>query len=198
MTAVSVVFHSDSGTTKILAEGVCEGAASVAGVDATLYEVDRTKIVEGRFEDEPLLAALDAADAIVFGCPTFMGDVSGPMKAFLDSALQRWYGRVWSGKVAGGFTVSSTPSGDKLHCLQSLMMQAMQHGMVWVGLDQSPLNAEALNRLGVYVGVAAQPDYAAPPVGETPVLMPGDRETGVVHGARIARLAQALENTQSR
>ena len=48
--------------------------------------------------------------AIVLGCPTFMGDVSGPMKAFIDATLDRWYPRVWSGKVAGGFTVSSTPA----------------------------------------------------------------------------------------
>ncbi len=193
MTRLAVVVHSDSGTTRTLAEAVREGAASVEGIEATLHEVDRKRIVEGRFEDEALLEALDAVDAIVFGCPTFMGSMSGPMKALLDATLQRWYGRVWSGKVAAGFTVSSTPSGDKLSALNGLMMNAMQHGMVWVGLDQSPLNADHLNRLGFYVGAAAQPDYSAgAAAGEPPPLMPGDRETGVVHGARVARIAHAL------
>lgn len=117
-TRVAVVHHSDAGTTRILAEAVREGAGSVDGVDASLHTIDRTRIVAGRFDDEELLAALDAADAIVFGCPTYMGDVSGPMKAFLDATLQRWYQRAWSGKVAAGFTVSraATSSGRSPAC----------------------------------------------------------------------------------
>ncbi len=186
MVKLAVVYHSDEGTTRILAEGVCEGAGSIEGVDAVLHEVDRRRIVEGSYDNEPQLEALDAADAIVFGCPTFMGDVSGPMKAFLDATLQRWYARAWSGKVAAGFTVSSTPSGDKLHCLSSLVVHAMQHGMIWVGLDESPLNAEGINRLSLYLGAGAQPDYA----GDMPVLQPGDRETGVRHGARVAAVTR--------
>ena len=61
MTTVAVVYHSDSGTTKIMAEGVHEGAASVAGVGATLHAIERGEIVEGRFQNEALLESLDAA-----------------------------------------------------------------------------------------------------------------------------------------
>jgi NAD(P)H dehydrogenase (quinone) len=188
VTTVAVVYHSDAGHTKIMAEAVHEGAALVEGVEAALHEVDRKLIVEGRYENEPLLEALDAADAIIFGCPTYMGDVSGPMKAFLDATLQRWAQRSWSDKVAAGFSVSSTPSGDKLQTLTSLMVCAMQLGMVWVGLDQSPINAEQLNRLSFYVGAAGQADYAGT---DTAIYAP-DRATGVLHGARVARIAHRL------
>ena len=109
MPTVAVGYHSDSGTTKLMAEGVHEGVASVAGVKAQLYVIERSEIIEGHFQNEALLDSLDAADAIIFGCPTFMGDVSGPMKAFLAATLQRWYALAWSGKVAAGFTISGTP-----------------------------------------------------------------------------------------
>jgi NAD(P)H dehydrogenase (quinone) len=39
-------------------------------------------------------------------------------------------------KLAAGFTVSDSPSGDKLGTLQYLFTLAMQHGMVWVGLGE--------------------------------------------------------------
>jgi len=185
---VAVVYHSDGGHTKILAEAVHEGAASVDGTDAQLHAIDRRAIVEGRFADEPLLAALDAADAIVLGCPTYMGGVSGPMKAFVDATLGRWAKRTWSDKLAAGFTVSSTPSGDKLNTLMGLQVAAMQLGMIWVGLDQSPLNPQGLNRLSFYLGVGGQAQYG----GAEVAIDPGDRATGVVFGARIARLANRL------
>ena len=188
MTTVAVVYHSDSGTTKLMAEGVCEGAASVAGVKAELYAIERSQIIEGRLQDETLLESLDAADAIIFGCPTFMGDVSGPMKVFLDATLERWYAGAWSGKVAAGFTVSGTPGGDKLNTLQSLLTSAMQLGMLWVGVDQNPVNREGRNRLGFYLGAAGQPVYGS----QEPRLQDGDRETGVAHGARVAEFAKRL------
>lgn len=188
MAKIAIVFHSDSGTTKILAEGVQEGAASVEGCEASLHEIERQRIIEGRYENPALLEALDAAGAIVLGCPTFMGDVSGPMKVFLDATLERWYPRTWSGKVAAGFTVSSTPAGDKQGCLESLMRGALQHGMIWVGLEQIPLNPDQLNRLSFYVGAAGQAKYG----GEGPEILEGDRETGVLHGRRVAALTARL------
>jgi NAD(P)H dehydrogenase (quinone) len=188
VTKIAVAYHSDSGTTKILAEAVHEGAASVEGVAASLNEIDRGCIVEGHYANDALLDSLDEADAIIFGCPTFMGDVSAPMKAFLDATLSRWSQRTWSGKVAAGFTVSSTPSGDKLSALTSLVMNAMQHGMIWVGLDQTPINPDQLNRLSFYLGVGGQAEYG----GETPAIHAPDRATGVIHGERVARIAQRL------
>jgi NAD(P)H dehydrogenase (quinone) len=188
LTRIAVVYHSQGGHTKILAEAVAEGASSLEGAEGSLHRIEGASIVEGRFADEDLLVRLDAADAIVFGSPTHMGSVSGPFKSFLDGTLHRWYGRSWSNKVAAAFTVSSTPSGDKLTGLLTSYVCAMQHGMIWVGVDQSPLNAEGMNRLGFYVGVGAQADYS----GESPAIDDGDRRTGVQLGARVATITRAL------
>ena len=92
------------------------------------------------------------------------------------------------GKVGAAFTVSSTPSGDKLNALNDLLVFAMQMGMVWVGQAESPLGGTGSNRLGIYVGAAAQPGYEAKP----PALMAGDAEGGALLGARVATLAGRL------
>jgi hypothetical protein len=91
-------------------------------------------------------------------------------------------------KLCAAFTVSSTPSGDKLETLLALAVTALQHGMIWVGVDQSPLDREQPNRLGVYVGAAGQADYAVTPPG----VQGPDLATGERLGARVAKLALRL------
>jgi NAD(P)H dehydrogenase (quinone) len=188
MITVGIVHHSSTGYTRLLADAVAEGVSSVGGAKAERLAIAGADIVEGRYGNDALLGVLDGCDAIVFGTPTYMGSVSAQTKAFLDASLRRWYSRAWSGKVAAGFTVSSTPSGDKLNALTDLMICALQHGMIWVGQDESPMNAEGVNRLGCYLGAVAQPDYAAKP----PALVRGDAASGERLGARVARITAAL------
>ena len=74
-------------------------------------------VVHGDIEDAgqdmaPLLDRAGAADAIVFGAPTYMGGASAPMKAFIDATSKPWYARAWKNKLAGGFTNSGGYSGD--------------------------------------------------------------------------------------
>jgi NAD(P)H dehydrogenase (quinone) len=185
---VAVVYHSATGTTKRMAEAVHAGAAGVEGARAVMLAIESAEIVAGRWKNDALLASLDAADAIVFGCPTFMGGPSAQMKSFLDATVSRWYSRAWANKLAAGFTISSTPSGDKLQTLTALAVTAMQHGMIWVGVDQMPLNPEQLNRLSVYLGAAGQADYSTTPAG----VQAPDLRTGEMLGARVARLAARM------
>ena len=187
MRTVAVVYHSDSGSTKILAEAIHEGAGSLEDVRAELHEIQRADLSDGFYRNEALFNSLDEADAIIFGCPTFMGNVSTPMKAFLEATLQRFSSRAWTDKLASGFTVSGTPSGDKSNTLTSLLVCALQLGMVWVGLDQSPANPDNRNRLGFFLGAAGQADFRT----KGAALHAGDRETGVEHGKRVARLARS-------
>lgn len=188
MTTVGIIHFTSTGYTRMLADAVASGVRDQDGAKAECFEIAGADIVEGRYGNDDVLAALDACDAIIFGTPTYMGSVSAQMKCFVDASLHRWYARTWSGKVAAAFTVSSTPSGDKLNALTDLMTSALQHGMIWVGLDESPINPEGVNRLGFYVGAAAQPDYAA----EAPSLQAGDVETGRRLGARVARVTAQL------
>lgn len=173
MTQIAIVFHSGFGHTKVVAERVKAGAESVPGTLASLIPVEE---IEAHWAD------LEAADAIVFGSPTYMGNVSAPFKAFMDASSKPWYERKWQDKLAAGFTISGSPSGDKLNTLQSLMIFAMQHGMVWIGLADLPQNDEGTNRLGSFAGVMAQAGQVAPEV--EPNL--ADRKSAERLGRRVA------------
>ncbi|HVY70057.1 MAG TPA: flavodoxin family protein [Verrucomicrobiae bacterium] len=156
MTTVSVAYHSGFGHTAKFAEAVARGASAAAGVQVNLVSINGKDIVEGRYQNSDVLAQLDASDAIIFGSPTYMGGPSAQFKAFADALGERWYLRKWLDKVAAGFTVSSGPSGDKLSTLHYFFTLAMQLGMIWAGLPDTPMNDKGINRLSSYSGAMGQ------------------------------------------
>lgn len=182
MATVSVVYFSGSGHTATMAEAVARGAASVAGVKANLVAIQPKEIRDGRWKNEAALAQLDVSDAIVFGTPTYMGGPSAQFKAFADSTSARWAERKWLNKIGAGFTVSGGLSGDKLNTLVYLCIFAMQHGMVWLGQDQTPFNEKGINRLSSYVGAMGQAYDEPPDVAPNEA----DRLTGEALGRRVA------------
>lgn len=140
-----VVYHSGYGHTHRMAEAVAEGAGG------TLLAID----AEGNLSDEAW-AALDAADAIIFGAPTYMGGPSWQFKKFADTSSKPWFADKWKDKVFGGFTNSASINGDKLNTLQYFLLLAGQHGGLWVSLAIKPANVKASkrddpNRMGSYI-----------------------------------------------
>lgn len=180
---VAIVFHSGYGHTLRQAESVRAGAAAVAGVEAKLYPVTEL--------DEAQWAELDAADALIFGSPTYMGSATAKMKEFMETSSKRWYGQVWKDKIAAGFTVSASQNGDKLNTLVELFIFAQQHAMIWVGLGLLPGNNNSqgsvndLNRLGSFSGAMAQAngDQGAD------AMLDSDLKTAEVLGKRVAETA---------
>lgn len=150
---VAIAYHSGFGHTAVVAEAVRAGAEE-AGAGTHLIKVD--EITEAQWE------LLDAADAIVFGSPTYMGTASGAFHVFAEASSKRWFSRAWQDKLAAGFTNSASKSGDKLHTLQYFQTLAAQQGMHWVNLGLFPGwnstegSENDLNRLGFFSGAAAQ------------------------------------------
>ncbi|AYD02385.1 flavodoxin family protein [Neorhizobium sp. NCHU2750] len=181
-----VVYHSGYGHTQRMAEAVAEGAG------ARLYAIDP----EGNLSDEGW-SALDAADAIIFGSPTYMGGPSWQFKKFADSSSKAWFTLKWQDKVFGGFTNSASLNGDKLNTLEYFVLLAGQHGGLWVSLGIMPANTKAakrddVNRMGSYIAPMAQSDADAAP-GD---MSRGDLETALLYGARVAGIAQRLVQPQ--
>ena len=189
MSTVSIIYFSGTGHTTKLAEAVTKGAASVAGTTTHLISISGDDIKKGRYENDAVLAQLDASDAIIFGSPTYMGGPAAQFKAFADATGGRWYGSAWRDKVSGGFTVSSGPSGDKLSTLHYFFTLAMQHGMIWVGFPENPMNDKGINRLSSYSGVMAQAGQEPTDVAPNAA----DKLTGELLGIRIATLAAKLK-----
>ena len=174
MATVSIVYHSGYGHTKVIAEAVRRGAAA-AGAEARLVPVEE---VDSRWEE------LKAADAIVFGSPTYMGCVSAPFKAIMDASSRIWAEQGWKDKLAAGFSNSMSPSGDKLNTLQTLAVFAAQHGMIWVGQGEMR-DPDGVNRLGSYLGAMTTAGNVPPDVEPSAA----DQATGEALGRRVARAA---------
>ena len=179
MSKIAIVYHSGYGHTKRMAESVAAGAGGeLIAIDA-----------EGNLTDAQW-ATLGAADAVVFGSPTYMGSVSWQFKKVADASSKQWFSQAWKNKIAAGFTNSASMDGDKLSTLHYMFTLSQQHGMIWVGTGLMPSNSKAAQRndtnyVGSYSGAMAQ----SPSDASTDEMLPGDLETAKQFGARVAEVA---------
>lgn len=179
--SLAIVYHSPYGHTAKVARYIEQGAAKT-GICVTNMSIEQLD-----------WDALDQADAIIFGCPTYMGSAPAEFKAFMDGSSKRWQKRAWQGKLAAGFTNSGGLSGDKLMVLQQINLFAMQHGMLWCGL---PLMATGsteidLNRLSSCLGLMTQSNNAS--VEITPPK--GDLDTALWFGEYIALMLNRFSSS---
>ena len=183
MSKIAIVFHSGYGHTQRVAQAVADGAgAELIAIDAD------GNLPEGGWE------TLNAADAIIFGSPTYMGGASWQFKKFADASSKVWFTRGWQDKVFGGFTNSASLNGDKQVTLQYLNTLASQHGGLWVSLGMPPANTKAatrndVNNLGGSVGLLVQ----SPSDASAAEVPQADLDTAKLYGARVAAMAAMLQ-----
>ncbi len=183
MAKTVVVYHSGYGHTQFIAQAVAKGAnAQLVAIDA-----------DGNLSESDW-AALDAADAIVLGSPTYMGGVSWQFKKFADVSSKRWFTRAWQDKLFAGFSVSASLNGDKGMTLAYLNTLASQHGGLWISLGMAPANALAstrndVNNLGGSVGLLVQ----APSDAGADKIPQGDVDTATKFGERVAAVASKVQ-----
>ena len=176
MSQIVVVYHSGYGHTQRIAQEVA------AGSDAELLAIDADgNLPEGGWEQ------LAAADAIVFGTPTYMGGPSWQFKKFADASSKAWFTRAWQDKFFAGFSVSASLNGDKGQTLAYLNTLAAQHGGLWISLGMLPANQLAatrndVNNLGGSVGLLVQ----APSDAGADKIPQGDVDTARKFGERVA------------
>ena len=181
MKKIAIIYHSGYGHTEYFAKHVLEGVKGVSGVSVELLNVEQaTKSLDH----------LAQYDGFIFGSPTYMGNVSGPFKTFMDATGGIWQKQLWKNKFAAGFTVSGSPSGDKMATLMTMTVFSAQHGMLWIGNSIFPetylgVKAEdAANRLGSFLGAMAQAGQVAP----EEAFVPGDLKTAKLFGERVAKV----------
>ena len=186
---VAIVYFSGYGHTAKQAEAVHKGAASVAGAHTSIHRID-----EHGDLPEAAWADISAADAIIYGSPTYMGGPAWQFKKFADASSKPWFGQAWKNKVAAGFTNSASMNGDKGSTVAYFVTLAMQHSQIWIGTGLLPSNAKAhgpadTNWTGGSAGaLAVSPSDASP--DEAPRA--GDLETARLLGVRVAELAGKL------
>ena len=183
MTQTVVVYHSGYGHTQRVAEQVAQGA------NAQLIAISANGDISDADWD-----TLNAADAIIFGTPTYMGTPSWQFKKFAEATSKVWFTMGWKDKVFGGFTNSASFNGDKQVSLIALQTLASQHGGIWVSLGLMPSNSKAsartdINNLGGSVGLLVQ----SPADASIEEIPQGDLDTAKLYGARVADIAAKIK-----
>jgi multimeric flavodoxin WrbA len=179
---IVIVYFSGYGHTRRMAESVAQGAGG------TLLAIDQEgNLPEGGWD------TLAAADAIVFGSPTYMGGPAWQFKKFADASSKVWGSQDWKNKISAGFTNSASMNGDKLSTLQYLFTLAMQQGMIWAGTGMLPSNKKSSTRNDVnYVASFSGAMATSPSDASVDEMLPGDLETARLFGARVAEVAGRL------
>jgi multimeric flavodoxin WrbA len=178
---IATIYNHQHCFTKTLSDYIHIGIQS-ENVESEIYEAEF--ICEN-------LQLLDKVDSIIFGTPTYFGNVSTNIKKLMDSTVHIWDNKKWNNKIAAGFTHSSALSGDKQSALMSIFIFAQQHGMIWTGIDlksnEKPKNFDVnLNRLGSWMGLMAE----SPNKDENSKTNISDIKTAEYFGARIAKITK--------
>ena len=112
---VAIIYHSQTGNTKTMAELITQGCLTVPGVEAkcmAIDDVDAAYVVE--------------AKAIIIGSPTYEGSCSWQMKKYLDTGPKGL-----AGKLAGVFASQNWPGGGGASFAEMTMIAALLvHGMI--------------------------------------------------------------------
>ncbi len=141
---IAVVFHSVCGNTYRMAREYRDALEDLGmAVDfRRLHDPDYERISRifpcAREYREEILAVPELAGpeeildcrALFLGSPTCFGNVSGPVKMFMDSFVDYWAEARLAGKFFGGFATAGTPQGGADLCLGALNTFAMHMGMV--------------------------------------------------------------------
>lgn len=151
MLNILVLYYSQHGSVRQLAQIIARGVESVPGVEAKLRTVPKVSTVcEATAPAIPEAGApyatlddLRLCHGLALGSPTRFGNMAAPMKFFLDGTSNLWVEGALVGKPACVFTSTSSMHGGQESTLLSMALPLLHHGVLWLGL---PYTESALNR----------------------------------------------------
>ena len=119
--SVLVAYHSATGNTEKMAQGVAEGAKSVAGTNVVIKKV-------GEVTADDLLSS----DGVIIGSPVYFGNMSGEVKTFLDSwaKMGLFQDRKMRNKVGGTFATGGGISNGKELTMLTIQAAMVMHQML--------------------------------------------------------------------
>lgn len=119
---VLIAYHSVTGNTEKMAQGVADGARDVPGATVVLR-----RVAEVTTED------LLSADAVIVGSPVYFGNMAGEVKTFFDQWLTKFgvfRDLKMRNKVGGAFVTGAAISNGKettmLAILGAMLVNQMQ------------------------------------------------------------------------
>jgi NAD(P)H dehydrogenase (quinone) len=145
MIEILVLYYSQSGHVKEMAEHTARGVELVNGCSSKLRTVAAISTVceatEDDLPDQGHLYAtpddLKQCAGLIMGSPTRFGNMAAPLKYFIDSTSDVWLSGSLIGKPAAVFTSTGSLHGGQESTLLSMMLPLMHHGMLLMGLPYS-------------------------------------------------------------
>ena len=115
---ITILYHTETGNTELAARQIADGVLSVPDTEVRL--VSLTQLTA---EDE---AWIDKSDAVIFGTPTYVGNMSWKMKEFFDTKLKIKFG----GKLGAAFATENYPTGGGELAIMTIMNHMLVKGML--------------------------------------------------------------------
>jgi NAD(P)H dehydrogenase (quinone) len=142
---ILVLYYSQHGATRQMAQLIARGIEQTAGLRARLRTVPKVSTVcestEPGIPDSGApyveLRDLEECIALALGSPTRFGNMAAALKFFWDSTGSLWMKHALVGKPAALFTSTSSMHGGQESTLLSMMLPLLHHGMLIVGLPYS-------------------------------------------------------------
>lgn len=145
MTEILILYYSQGGAVKEMAQLMARGVESVTGAKARIRTVPKVSASCEATEPEipasgapyATLQDLEECAGLALGSPTRFGNMAAPVKYFLDGTSGLWLKGALIGKPAAVFTSSGSMHGGNEMTLLTMMIPLMHHGMLMVGLPYS-------------------------------------------------------------
>ena len=145
MSEILVLYYSQGGAVREMAQLIARGVESVNGIKARIRTVPKVSAnCEATESDIPANGApyvelqdLEECVGLALGSPTRFGNMAAPMKYFLDGTTSLWLKGTLIGKPAAVFTSTGSMHGGNESTLLTMMLPLMHHGMIIVGLPYS-------------------------------------------------------------
>lgn len=139
---ILVLYYSRNGSTATLAKHIARGVERVDGITALVRTVPNVSPVnEATEKAEPsegppyvTLEELENCSGLAMGSPGRFGNISAPLKYFLETTTGLWFKGALVNKPASVFTSTSSHHGGQESTLLSMMLPLLHQGMVMVGV----------------------------------------------------------------
>lgn len=195
MSEILVLYYSQGGAVKEMAQLVARGIDSVSGTTARLRTVPKvsanSEATESDIPDEgdPYveLSDLEECAGLALGSPTRFGNMAAPMKYFLDGTTGTWLKGALTDKPAAVFTSTGSMHGGNETTLLTMMLPLMHHGMVMLGLPYSEAALSSTQSGGTPYGAS----HIAGTTGDQPITE-DERQLCLALGKRLATIALKL------
>ncbi len=195
MKEILVLYYSQGGAVREMAQLIARGIESIKGVKARIRTVPKVSAnCEATEPKVPTSGApyaelkdLQECIGLALGSPTRFGNMAAPMKYFLDGTISLWLKGTLISKPAAVFTSTGSMHGGQETTLITMMMPLMHHGMIMVGLPYSEPELSSTASGGT--------PYGASHVGGTADDRPiteDERKLCIALGKRLAETALKL------